>query len=298
MNLLGDLQSRIVSRRENKRNWEKYLFHKEEFAIPESESLALVERYLRDEIQPFELECSCKVSGDDVFPERFYVSYQRTIRDRDAKIEEMAGFFENYSKRTGMNLDRDQLRRIIRDLQSVRIKRFGFAVDVREKKEDSRIKWGLLIAADVENLRHFADAYKDNPLYESVKESLTSRKLLCAYDFFPDGRTALKVYPLYVKTDVGHLLEKGLVPDQEFVRKMIAGSGPFHIAYKNTLSDKIYHLRPLNEERFIESLENHSISGVYERIAACPHRYGHQMLVSLSEHEMLSNKIITANFYY
>lgn len=295
MNLPFGIQKWLSAKKKERVLAQKYLFHKKEFSIPESQNILIFENQILGKNEPFMLECSCKVSPEGVFAGRFNIGYKSKI-DHKKKISQILDFFREYSGSGSVVLDRERLNRIIHDLQSFAIAQIGFAIDVREEKEESRLKVAMIISGKIPDVKRLAEAYKDHELYGLIKESLTSTNLLCAYDFYPDGRSAMKLYPLYKKDDLNHLIEKKIIPENERIRKMISVCRTFHLAFKNTQSEKVYHFRPRNEETFVRDLNNKVMSDVHAKILTCPHRY--KLIVGIPEDEIVSGKIVNANIYY
>lgn len=277
------------------------------FSIADSEDLAVFEDFFFNNSQAIRwneylgLECSCKISGDQIFPERFYlsqkVSWEHQRGHQREKMNRLAQFFQEYSAQQGMVLDQNQLHRMIGKLETFNITRFGFAIDIREMRKDSRVKLGAIIRGSHERINRFTEEYQGNDSYEMIKQSVISTTLCCVYDFFADGRTAVKIYPLYKRSDLGKLMAKAIVPENDRIENLINSCEAFHIGFRSTHQQKLYHFwHPISEESFVNSLNSRIISEVYGKIASCRDRY--KLTISLSEDEMVAGKIVNANVYY
>lgn len=274
---------------------EKYFFHKKEFKIMNSVLLDTFEEHIFDGKCFSELECSCKLNNDKVFSSRFNAWFKDT-KDLRQAMPLIFRMFNDYEKKSGFLFDTDLLKRIAKDVDYTDTSQIITGLDIREQAKDSRVKLWFIAKNNPEKTKKLLDEYKDNSLYSLISEGLFSEELLFGYDFYPDKHHEMKIYPIYSGKDVVLLLNRRIIPNERKLLDVISGSGKFHISYKNSNSDKIYHLRPKDESTFIWGLKCDALTAVYARISKFSPR--NKLIVSLDEKEIISGKITSANIYY
>lgn len=273
---------------------DKYVFHKTLFKITDSPQLLIFKKYLHEEKIPFSLECSCKLDSNQIFSERFNMWY------KDGKyfpvaVKGIVSFFRELSRKGDFKMDLPRFRNIIGDIDYDKTAQIILGVDFRKDFSDSRAKLWFILKDNPRKIADLLTQY-DYEIRDQVKSSIISDTLLYGFDFYPSGRIDTKIYPIYYEKDIPSLRERGLLPNSERLSDMLNRSNSFHISFKNTVSDKIYHMRPKDPDRFIQGLNNKDISTLYSMISGFSGR--NTVIVSISEKEIISGRITSANIYY
>lgn len=274
--------------------YEKYLFHRRQFRIVESPLFLSFERLIDDEKTPFSLECSCKLNDTYIFPGRFNVWYKDKSNFHQ-NILSIISFFRDISKTGYFKIDVPRFKEIIDRIDLVKTSQIIVGVDFRETLSDSRIKLWLIVKNDHEMVSDILKRY-DVERQDFLKESMISDDLLFGFDFYPSGKIDTKIYPLYTEKDIPVLIGKKIVPNDLRILRILEQTRSFHISFKTATDEKIYHLRPKDEMQFISHLKNESISSLFSQISVFPYR--NKMIISLSEKEIIVDRIRSANIYY
>ena len=262
----------------------KYLFHKKTFNIKNSPILDLFESLLKLSTS-YTVECSAKISEEEVFTERVYLWYHG---DFNHNLRKVFDFMNLVSKVNGVKLDTSLLEKIWHNFNATKIKRIVCAVDLRPNMEESRVK-----------------LYFDLFNYDSKISQVCSlcglknlpgtpfKTSLFGLDFNLSGESRLKLYPHLKNPIVSE--EKNTLSLPPRVLDLLDMCHSFSMCLFGSSTERTMHFFPSEREKFVKLLGNSKLEEIYSLTSQLK---GRSCVLGLVEHEIVTGDIKSINYYY
>jgi LynF/TruF/PatF family peptide O-prenyltransferase len=268
----------------------RFFHHKNLFGIKNDRTLDLFELLLQDS-KNADLECSIKFQDGKIFPARFNIWYTEQ-KEMLSNLKKTLNFFNNMSQ-NGFRVNFSLMKKIFEN--SVDFNRIGGIVigtDVRDNKEDSRLKFW---AVTKEYPEFTERVLKLRTCENKDFEIFNPDSFLVGVDFYPDGRTSLKMYT-WIKTRQIHDQAFQNTLSKHFsdaAAELIKSCKTVHISSNG--QEMILHCRPENPKAFIEEMHSPEMKQLADKLDIYKERC---VIISLSEEEIKQKKITKFNMYY
>ena len=267
----------------------KYIFHKKLFNIKESKTLTLFEKLMEGQF----VECSYKLSSGKIYPVRFNLFFPQ--KENKTAFEKTINFFKELSKEQTINLNYSILTSLFKksfDLNKVQ--RILLGVDFREKLKESRVKIYFIISNYPSKTE---EILKINGKNKEILSLINKDLLLFGIDFSFDGKTQIKIYPHinFKELNEDIFLKKHFKSIFKKRKNLFKNTHHTYISFKTPNFDKIIYFKPINQQKFIESLNNKIIKKYSDTTLKENFKCGY---ISISEKELKKEDISNFTFYY
>jgi len=271
----------------------KFLNHKKLFNIKENNFLKLFEDLLKN-TEDFDLDCSCKIEKEQIFPCRFNINMGYGGKEKIKNINIVFNFLKNLNA-IGAKMNYDLIKKIFDNkIDLDNIKEVLLGIDLREDKKNSRAKFWLVInKEDYKLLNLILELHGHN---QKVIELINKNDLLFGFDFYFDGRTKIKIYPQFTEYELKDKLILNKMEKIFFtpIVSLISECHTLHISFQGKEFNRILHFHPNNLFVFLSKIKNKKLNNLVNSIDY-PIR---KCVISLKEEEINKNKIESFNFYY
>jgi len=285
-----DKESRNKNKFTPEFNMRKFMSHKKAFHIRDCSCVGLLENVIKKS-RDFELECSVKVDGERVYPSRFNVYYHKANK---RNLSLVFGFIKDVAKASGAVIDYSLIKNIIKKSDLAKMKNVVVGIDARENKKDSRIKLWFMIGNYPKKIEEIIRMF---PKKDMVRD-LVKDELLFGFDFFFDGRKAMKIYPSLSFDDIN---DKQMLKriGQEFTKKtvpLMRKCKKVNISFKECSKDASFHFEVESLGVFMDNIgNNNTLKEVKKRIGK---NAGNRGIISLNKKEIESSRFSSINIYY
>lgn len=270
----------------------KYLTHRQKFSIKENIHLKLFEELLLRN-HAYELECSCKVEKEIIYPARFNLWF--TNHQHEKNLQSILAFIEKVSELNKIEFSFDLFNKIYtQNIDLTRVCQLIAGIDYREKLQNSRIKiWSII--KDYPKMMDYVFSLSGS---KAELESLcVNDELLFGLDFSFNGSSKLKTYLL---VDEKQLKDPGIQKKMarhfsEKVQSLMFSSDRVHISVKPEHNNRVLHFLLKDYDPFIKRLKHKNMEYTTDKIVRgtkLPH-----IILSLDEKE-IETEIRRFNVYY
>jgi len=270
-------------------NIKKYLDYKNMFKVKKSKSILLFEKLLYDS-DDINLECSNKIKGTQIYSSRLNIWYHKDILDN---LNRVFYFFREIQNLDNVNLNYNLLNQIISKFNYRKISDLICGIDYRPNLKESRVKIWFIITDYPKKIEEILNLYKNKNV---VIKFIHSNELLFGIDLNFNGKTMLKIYPVYTKNklkenNIINQLSK-LISKKAF--SLMNKCKKIHISFTN-YSDRIIHFYPENPDEFLSIIKNENVNSINKKY----NENGYSLqVVSLLERELVDNNLTEINLYY
>ncbi|MGK7925821.1 MAG: LynF/TruF/PatF family peptide O-prenyltransferase [Spirulina sp.] len=265
----------------------KRIFEVEEFLYP----LPIFENFVRQAAN-WELECSCKIQGDYLYPARFNLSRFRP-QFRDYQLA--WNFFRQVESRVGVKLNEQLLSQFVgSDFDFSKIQQILLGVDLRQEIDRSRLKFWFVFSDYPQKL---ATAITLCEPHETIQKLLVEGIVIVGFDLFLNGRSEIEVYPRisaeqFQQIDIQRQLTTVL---SRPALKLLENCGALGVGFSRANREKVLYYRTRDANNFIANLSNDIANRVHAYYRQQP---VHGTIIGLQESEILSGSIQNINLYY
>lgn len=173
--------------------------HKSVFEIEALYPLDIFEQLVA-QTEECNLEFSCKIEGDRLYPARFNLNFRQKKSFPDF-FKQILGFFHQVEGRVGVTLNYDLLQKFLgNNFDWSKVQMLQTGVDLRQEVAASRLKLVLRIKDYPEKLETAAILNSDCDVSE-FRTLLIHSALVIGFDFYLDGRSEIELYPGIYKED-------------------------------------------------------------------------------------------------
>ncbi|OQY06186.1 MAG: hypothetical protein B6I22_05990 [Desulfobacteraceae bacterium 4572_123] len=276
-------------------NYQKALFHSRQFDLNHSK---LTDKwfYFLESVQNALLECSFKISKDNLYPWRFHLWFHEDIQNA---IPLCLQFIKQYGS-AQRQFDFTKFNTIYgRAFDQFDIGQLVLGVDFRKQIIDSRLKIWFVITS-------YEDSFLDTlintcDVSDDIREYLHNPHLLIGFDFCFSGVSRIKLYPVFFQRDFLDLnfsnkIKKLFSP---YTIELMQLCDRFHIGIKEGSKDRILHFHPFDWKHFVDVLNKNSDLNLLEHtLQKLQKRDLREVFLSLSQFEIEQRSIKNINFYY
>jgi LynF/TruF/PatF family peptide O-prenyltransferase len=278
---------------------EMYEFHKKEFNIEDNRLLKLFEELLSDPCCSI-LECSAKISNNDIHAGRLRLGYEQG--EVQEGLHEVQRFLDKIAKFEDVSLRSAMLYRIVdKGFDVAKVMAVGIGFDYRENGNDSKVKCYFRIRDYPEKVDEVLSLH--GPVND-IGAYLIHEEFMFGISMYLDGRTGVEIYPFF---DSQELRSLGLMDKlnlrgavTEFIDECILLHISFHSCGKRML-----HFHPQSATRFVRSVGNRQLSLLYSRVQILnlllsrSYKAGPVFVnLSLMEDEIIARNIQNINLQY
>jgi LynF/TruF/PatF family peptide O-prenyltransferase len=268
--------------------------HKNAFEVENLYPLERFEDFVRTQEECL-MDCSCKISGDQIHAARFTIVYSNKQHAQKQVIAAM-NFFHQVKTRVGVTLDCQILEQFLGiDFDFNKIQKVFVGVDARTELGASKVTLFIWIEDYPEKIKMAIDLCGCDE--REIRPLLISNNLLVGFAFNLDGRAATEIYPTLSLEQLKQFeiqvhLRKMLSPA---ALQLLQSSNALQIGFSQENKGKILYYHPLEFNNFVDNLDNEMAKRVHAY-------YRHQdvkcMVVCIPESELGKGLIRNLNMYY
>ncbi|MFC1755297.1 DUF5838 family protein [Thermoproteota archaeon] len=258
-------------------------------SFPEPKIIDSFEHLLRD-WKKATLEYSVKIKDGKAYPFRINV-WHKTPRFAEYK---RAMSFLNEIGKIEPKIDYSKVIELIKVIDLNKLDFLIVGIDLRERIQDSRFKIWFIANNYPEKIAECLEMHGKPP---EVDECLHDDNLLFGLDFFPGGKSRIKIYPEYLLDGEGaeqnlDKLKKLLKPrTSELAEKC----SRIHISFSEDHFKRVIHFKPKNPDEFLNKISDADITDINDQYK----QKGFSLdIVSALEDDIEQKAVKEINLYY
>jgi 4-cresol dehydrogenase (hydroxylating) flavoprotein subunit len=239
------------------------------------------------------LECSLKVERGRTHPARFNVWFPE--RASEQLLAAALGFLAKVEKSEKVRFNDSAFRRFCKNMNFARIEAVVTGVDLRKPATGSRLKIWFKLRDYPQKVEQ---AFKLGSSSASLRQLQIRTGLLVGFDFYFDGRTAIKIYTRIERADLydraARIRLASVLPEPVLVH--LESCDWAYVSLTSDFSDRVLHFRPSDPKTFIARIMDKNRAA---RILNHPcNQDALDTVLSVREKELLAARVRNYNLYF
>jgi len=266
--------------------------HQRAFRVGFSSPLRHLIEFIGD-VKSATLECSFKVERGRTHPARFNIWFQEPVSEQ--LMAAALGFVAKIEKSEKVRFDDRAFRRFRKNMDFARIEALVTGVDLRNPGAGSRLKIWFKLRDYPQKVEQAFQLGSSSALLRPLQ---IRAGLLVGFDFYFDGRAAIKIYTRVERADLYDRATRirlaSMLPEP--VLGHLESCDWAYVSLTSDFRDRVLHFRPSDWKSFVAGImdEDHAA-----RILNNPcNRGALDTVVSVREKELLAARIRNYNIYF
>lgn len=270
--------------------------HQQAFDVEPIYPLRLFEDFVMGVEGDCTIEASCKIELDKLIASRFMLFFRDQAQEWQNYLAQSLAFFRQVENRVGVKLDYSLLQQFLGlNFNFSKITVFSTGIDLRTNLADSSLKMHIRLKDYPEKINQALLLTSDSDDLIAVRDFLS----IVGFDFYFDGRSAIKIYPEVAETDFfkPETQDKVWRHLPKFVLEPLKATSLFGFGFSKTNNNPVLYCRLKNRQ----DLTNYfKLNDTAQRVHSF---YQHQDImpkiwVGTAQQELEKTRVENVRLYY